>query len=388
MKKRRRSKRACAIWVTLSESLNIAVVGACAYPVPQGSQVYLRNTALAFQRAGHAPRLVTYGYGIGEDPSGLPIHRARNVPGARKTAAGPSWGKPLQDMLLVQTLRRVTRDERIDIVNAHNYEGLMVALAARARPILYHAHNAMADELPYYLANPDQSATMGRWLDEKLPRRADRVVAPHEKLAEYLIARGCDADRVHVVPPCIDVDAFVPARPARTDASVVYAGNLDEYQNLDLLYRAMVRVLAEEPGTELVVVTPDPRIVETRGLVEHARVVRTRSLADVVRQLQRDVIFVCPRISWSGYPIKLLNAMAAGLAIVCCESSAHPLTHQYNGLIVPDGDDEAFAQSVLRLLRDPDLRRNLGANARKSAETRHTIEAAAGELARVLSLMK
>jgi glycosyltransferase involved in cell wall biosynthesis len=168
----------------------------------------------------------------------------------------------------------------------------------------------------------------------------------------------------------------------------VYAGNLDEYQNLGLLYRAMELVLAEVPGTELVVVTPDPRIVETRGLVEHARVVRTHVLADVVRQLQRDIIFACPRISWSGYPIKLLNAMAAGLAIVCCESSAHPLTHQYNGLIVPDGDAEAFAQSVLRLMSDPDLRRNLGANARKTAEERHTLGVVSRKLGEVLSVMK
>ncbi len=372
----------------MSERLNIAVVGACPYPVPQGSQVYLRSTALAFREAGHSPRLVTYGYGIGEDASGLPLHRGRNVPGGRKTAAGPSWAKPIQDVQLARELRRVVRDERIDVVNAHNYEGLLVALAARARPILYHAHNAMADELPYYFANPDQSATMGRWLDEKLPRRADHIVAPHAKLAEYLVSCGCARDRVHVVPPCIDVEAFEPAQPARTDASIVYAGNLDEYQNLSLLYRAMERVLADVPGTELVVATPDPRVVETRGLVEHARVVRTHSLADVARQLQRDIVFACPRTSWSGYPIKLLNAMAAGLAIVCCEGSAHPLTHQYNGLIVPDGDAEAFALSLLRLLRDPDLRARLGANARKTAEERHTIAAVARPLNDVLAVMK
>lgn len=368
--------------------MNIAVVGACPYPVPQGSQVYLRNTALAFQHAGHSPRLVTYGYGIGEDTSGLPIHRARTLPGARKTTAGPSWSKPFQDVFLARTLRRVVREHDIDVVNAHNYEALAVALASRVRPVLYHAHNAMADELPYFLANPDHAATMGRWLDERLPRRADRVVAPHERLAEYLVSCGCAEDRVHVVPPCIDVDAFVSAQPARTDPSVVYAGNLDEYQNLGLLYRAMERVLAEVPGTELVVVTHDPRVAETRGLVEHARVVRTPSLADVARQLQRDIIFACPRISWSGYPIKLLNAMAAGLAIVCCESSAHALTHQYNGLIVPDNDAEAFAASLLRLLADPDLRRNLGANARKTAEERHTIPAVSAQLDQVLAMMK
>ncbi|MCH7910597.1 MAG: glycosyltransferase, partial [Candidatus Hydrogenedentes bacterium] len=103
------------------------------------------------------------------------------------------------------------------------------------------------------------------------------------------------------------------------------------------------------------------------------------------RELARDVIFACPRTSWSGYPIKLPNAMASGLAIVCCESSAHPITHQYNGLIVPDNDVEAFAASILRLMKDPDLRRNLGAKARKTVAGSHTRATTARSLNEVLA---
>lgn len=371
----------------MSDPLNIAVLGACPYPVPQGSQVYLRNTALAFREAGHDPRLVVYGYGIGEDPTGLPIHRGMNVPGARKTAAGPSWAKPLQDLFLVRELQHVVREYRIDVVNAHNYEGLIVALAARRRPILYHAHNALADELPFYLANPDQAATMGKWFDQTFPKRADHIVAPHERLEAYLVSVGCDAERITVIPPCVDVETFTPAAPSRRDAAVLYTGNLDEYQNLDLLFNVMDRVMAEEPGTQLVVATPDPGYIDHPKLVEQARVVRTKDFSAVLRELQRDVIFACPRISWSGYPVKLLNAMAAGLPIVCCEGSAHPITHQYNGLIVPDNDVEAFAASVLRLMRDPDLRANLGANARTTIEEKHSRAAVAAQLDAVLQFL-
>ena len=360
-------------------ALKVAVVGACPYPVPQGSQVHLRNTALAIQEAGHEAHLVVYGMqGLGEDLSGLPVHRSAKLPGARKTGAGPSFFKPLLDAALVRTLRRVVRREEIVVVDAHNYEGLIVALAARKRPILYHAHNAMADELPYYFSNPDYAATLGAWLDKTFPKRADHIVAPHEALKDYLVTMGCSEDRISVIPPCIDVEAFEKASPKRKDAAVLYAGNLDDYQNVDLLFPVMERVEAEVPGTQLVIATSSVRIIE------EARMVHSQDFAAIRRELARDVIFACPRTSWSGYPIKLLNAMAAALPIVCCKSSAHPITHQYNGLIVPDNDVEAFAASILRLMKDPDLRKNLGANARKTVEERHTRSVVAQSLQEVL----
>ena len=358
--------------------LNVAVLGACPYPVPQGSQVYLRNTALAFEDAGHRAHLVVYGYGLGEDESGLTIHRGMSLPGARRTAAGPSFAKPLLDAGLVGTLRRVIRREGVDVVDAHNYEGLLIALAARKRPIIYHAHNAMADELPFYFSNPDQAATLGAWLDKTFPKRADHIVAPHDTLKDYLVSVGCDAQRISVIPPWIKSEVFEPATPERRDAAVLYSGNLDEYQNVPLLYEVMKLVEAEEPGTQLVLATTSDKIID------QARVVKTPDLHTAIRELKRDVIFACPRISWSGYPIKLLNAMAAGLPIVCCQSSAHPLTHQYNALIVPDNDTDAFAASILRLMKDPALRKTLGAHARQTIEEKHSREEAAQQLSGIL----
>ncbi|KKK66382.1 hypothetical protein LCGC14_2964650, partial [marine sediment metagenome] len=50
-------------------------------------------------------------------------------------------------------------------------------------------------------------------------------------------------------------------------------------------------------------------------LIEEARMVHSQDFAAIRRELAHDVIFACPRTSWSGYPIKLLNAVAAALPI-------------------------------------------------------------------------
>ena len=356
------------------------MVGACPYPVPQGSQVYLRNTALALRDAGHNVRLVTYGYGLGEDPSGLPLHRAPNLPFARRTAAGPSIAKPLQDAMLARTLRQVVRDHRIDVVNAHNYEALAVALAAGKRPIVYHAHNALADELPHYFPNRANAAALGRAFDKNLPRRADLVVTPHEELAVYLLGAGCIAERIRTVSPPIDLDAFVPRPPNGKLPALLYAGNLDAYQNLDLLGPVMRRVHDAVPEAKLVIATGATQSAALLRAAELGRVVCEDSLNAALHELPQGAIFVCPRASWSGYPMKLLNAMAAGLPIVCSESAGHPFTDGEDALLTPDNNAQAFADAVIRLLRDAGLRARLSAAARRTAEQRHSFAAVSAQL--------
>lgn len=350
--------------------MRIAVVGACPYPVPQGSQVYLRETARALERAGHDVRLVVYGYGTGEERSGLPIHRSAPLRFAKRTKAGPSIAKPLLDWMLARTLRRVCKEHAIDAVSAHNYEGLLVALLARRRPIVYHAHNAMQDELPAYFAGAHWARRFGEWLDGTLPRRADVCVVPHERLKAYLIECGCRSEDIVVIPPSID--AVGSTAPARVSApGVLYTGNLDPYQNLSLLAAAMECVRETQPDARLTIVSADSLAGSPfagADWVDHVEA----SDRDVLRNaLCEEAVFVCPRVSWSGFPMKLLNAMSAGQAIVCCAASAHPLTHDLDGMIVDDTNPLSLAAAIVRMRADAALRARLGEAARASFERNH-----------------
>lgn len=347
-------------------TLRVAMVGACPYPVPQGSQVYLRDTALALAGRGHEVHLVVYGYGRGEDASGLQIHRCAHIPGARRTAAGPSLAKPLLDYALLRALMRVVRDHQIDVVCAHNYEALLVALAAKRRPVVYFAHNAMEDELPHFVRPQALARRAGRWLDTTFPRRASLVIAPHQRLAGYLAMRGCSPNRLEIIPPAIDTAQFLCAGAGDSEMRVLYAGNLDRYQNLPLLLDAMRQLRERLSGARLQIATPD-----AAQSIEGAEVFHTPDFESLRQVLKEDAVFAVPRVSWSGYPIKLLNAMAAGKAIVACESAAFPLTHRINGLVVPDNDSKAFASALHELLINEKLRRSLGQRARETVMQHH-----------------
>ncbi len=364
-------------------SLRIAMVGACPYPVPQGSQVFLRDNALALASRGHAIHLVVYGYGEGEDTSGLQIHRSIALPGMRRTRSGPHTLKPVLDLAMVQTLRRVVRQEKIDLVYAHNYEALLVALLAGKRPLIYHAHNAMSDELPYYCLWKSAATRLGRWLDRTFPKRADWICVPHRRLAGHLVLRGCPAARISVTPPPVNAEQFAHATARNTVPPVIYAGNLDPYQNLGLLFEAMKKVRLHIPQARLLIGTAQ------NAQFRDTETVHTPDFEALRTLLNQDAVFAVPRVSWSGYPIKLLNAMAAGLPVVACESAAYPLTDGVNGLAVPDNNPEAFAQALLRLLNDHRLRSQLGQRARKTIETEHQPAKVAEQLEAIaLDLLK
>lgn len=358
--------------------LRIAMVGACPYPAPQGSQVFLHNTAQCLEQLGHEVHLVVYGYGVGAERGGEFVHRAARVPFATKTAPGPSVAKPFQDITLAAELRRVIRRHRIQVVCAHNYEALLAALVVARRPILYFAHNAMSDELPHFFGGMPIAAKFGRLLDRFLPCRADKVIAPHNRLAGHLVVRGCLQERVVVVPPPVDARLF---KSAPVDYSavppVIYTGNLDAYQNLPLLLAALKEVRRRKPGVKLLIGTAE------KGEFPGAEVSPIPAFDALLQFLSRDAVFAAPRVSWSGYPIKMLNAMAAAKPVVACESAAYPLLHEETGLVVPDDDVDAYAAALLRLIEDPHLRAELGSRARQMILEQHRPEIVGERLAEI-----
>jgi 1,2-diacylglycerol 3-alpha-glucosyltransferase len=338
--------------------MRVALVLAGPYPALRGSQVLVGHLARGLRDRGHMVRLVTYGAGGGDLP-------------------GPQPGRVWRDALLTLRLLRTVRRDAVDVIHAHNYEaalaGLLVARAT-GRPLVYHGHNALAQELPMYFRHPGMrrlAVALGRMLDAHVPRRADFCIAVSQELHDILRARGVAPDGIAcITPPPADVGRS----PTRGSASglVCYAGNLDGYQNLDFLLASFARVRGRVPGARLVLVTHAGAEAEATRLAALGRggveIVHARSYDEVRARLETADVAVCPRAERSGFPMKLLNYMAAGKAIVASAGSAKGLVDGVTARIVPDGDAAAFADAVAVLLGDAAERERLGTAARRAVE--------------------
>ena len=372
--------------------LQIAMVVASPFPANHGTPAGIRETAEAIAQKGHGVHLVTYHFGHGKAPQGVRIVRIPNLRLGRKIVVGPTWQKPVLDLLMVLTLCRVIRREGIDLIHAHNYEGALIGFVAKLltrRQLIYNAVNTMSDELPTYnFLKPQRlAAWLARRLDQCVPRLADRVIAISDELGRFLRGRGVRSDHLHVIPLGVDGGAFqdIPegqcqalrARHGIDDRPLVmYTGILDRFQRLDYLLQGMRIVVDRLPEARLLLVanvaTAEDlqecrRMIATLDLERHVAIVIRRSFAEIPLFLAAADVTVVPRPQCPGFPVKLLNYMAAGKPIVVFEGSAKGLQHLHSALVVPDHDWQALGYGMLTLLQDPALARSLGYNARQWA---------------------
>jgi glycosyltransferase involved in cell wall biosynthesis len=366
----------------------VAIVAACPFPTLQGSQLLIRRLAQGLRVRGHDPIVVTYAEGLEEALAEFPVRRAARVPGLRALGSGPRPAKLLLDAALLLRLLEVLKRESIEVMHAHNYEAALIGLAARRLtdvPLIYHSHNALAEELPTYFRTRTArrlAGIVGAVADREVPRRADHCIAICRELVGFLRERGVGPQAIEMIAPGGSPEEFPAcsvAEAARIRARfgfgerpvLLYTGNLDGYQNLELLL-ASIGTVRETIGDALLVLathaTPRDLPAHLRRLPPGVRLVTAGDFATVRDLIQVADLALCPRREWSGFPMKLLNYMAAAKAVVVSAGSAKAVRHGVNGVIVDGDGPEAFAAAVLDLLRDPGRRRQLGAAARRTVE--------------------
>jgi 1,2-diacylglycerol 3-alpha-glucosyltransferase len=388
---------------TLSgRSLSIAMVAACPFPTSQGSQVLIREMSEALSRRGHHVHLVTYHFGEDQPCPGLTIHRIPEVFRYNKFRSGPEIRKPLLDLLLMRKLDQVVVQENIQVIHAHNYEAPVAAFPVRWRrkvPVVYHSHNTMSDEFyTYFRLKIPQVLARGaaHLMDRYIPRQADFTIAINRRVANFLIEQGVSADKIKYIPPGIEfADQVLPPDPElRRELNlgegplILYTGNLDDYQRLDLLLAALPEIFVQHPSARLVLLTGSNSscfMQQARTLGVESRIISlTHPCISKVREIMAlGTVAVNPRISWSGFPIKLLNYMASGLPVVAFTGAAAPIIDGVNGLLAPPEEVKAFAQAVSSLIAQPALARKMGEAGRALVQEHYTWAAISCDIERV-----
>jgi glycosyltransferase involved in cell wall biosynthesis len=294
-------------------------------------------------------------------------------------------------------LRAQARGDRLDYAAAYSdWDPLSLAsvraAARRHRPTLGVAHGQrayrlLARALPR--STPLIAVIHKPSFDVDLTRTTYVCVGAH--LADAVRARGVAPDKVLVVPNAVRLDVpRAQGRRAGQAPVVIAGGRLHPKKGFDILIRAMA-LLRDQGGSALCRVAGEgPERARLEALIAElglaGRVQLTGWCDDLPSFLAEGDVFAFPSYQ-EGFPLVLLQAMAAGLPIAASaiDGPKEMLTPDENGLLVPAGDPAALAAALAELLADPARAARLGAAARALVERDFGPEALERRLAEALA---
>ncbi len=305
---------------------------------------------------------------------------------------GYAWGYLRGLPLLARALQRmVARPPELVLPMNVAYGGLaMLAMQTLGRRVPY-AMFAYGLEFARFGNSPLMRRLYRRVYDGAL-----RVFAVSADTRRRLLDFGV-TNRVDVLYPGVDIARFAPQGPdyrqalALEDRPVVGTlSRLVERKGLDMVLRALPRVLAEFPRALYLIVGegPDRPRLETlarelgvAGAVHFAGEAAEETLADWFRTCD---VFVLPsrEIPSSGhvegFGIVFLEAGACGRPVLGGRSGGvvEAVQDGVSGLLVNPGDPGDLTQALLELLRNPERARALGRAGRERVERDFTWERA------------
>lgn len=281
-----------------------------------------------------------------------------------------------QFLSTIDALRRHFLEQRPELILSFLFHANMVARFAR---------KALAGaRLICAIRVAERRGRWRLWLDRWTSRRVDHYVCVSQSVADFSRTQGgLPADKLRVIPNGVDFDRFALAAPTDPASmglgegrrAILHVGRLDPQKGLFEFLSHAPRWLAESPTHDLVLAGVGPLearlrdLCRDRGIADRVRFLGYRD--DIPGLLKAADILVLPS-RWEGMPNAILEAMAAGRAVVAFEVEGvrELLGENAEAQLTPPGDQRAFAAKLVSFLANGIERERLGqANQRRARDS-------------------
>lgn len=367
----------------MSEGLGVAMLMRKFYPLTGGYQNQALRLATELRKNGLRVYVVTQRHATlqpYEMYQDIPIHRVF----AFRSGYLASWS-----YLISAFLWMLRNRARFQIIHANrSSSGLVAGLIGflLRKQVLYKL--TRGDEID---TKGLRSGLVGRMKIGCLRRTVGKFVSLTAPTAEDLVALGVPPAKIARIPNGINFEDRVKDYDRdriRAELSfdpqtkvVTFVGRLVHAKGVDWLLDIWKIVSRAETRARLLIVGdgPERSVLEARvrelGILDS--VTFTGRQEDVYRFFSMSDVFVLPS-RLEGMSNALLEAMSQGLPVVASDDrlggNRSVLTDRRCGIIIPFGDTEAFAHSLLGLLQNERLRCDMGKRARRKVEQAFSIE--------------
>lgn len=302
---------------------------------------------------------------------------------------GPGKFVVMPIYFLAASFQLVCRLHRTDIVHLHmSHEGsavrkltLLLLASAFGVPTILHVHGSR------FAVFVDRLSPFPRWMLLMIMRRATRIAVIGTYWQRLFTDRlGFAPGRVVTIHNGVPMPAPIDRNGRDRTCKILCLGLLGERKGTSDLLQALASPdLSELPWRAVIAGNGDvvryQQEAKRLGLSGRVDLPGWVGPDAVKRLLEESDIFILPSYN-EGLPVALLEAMAAGLAVITTPVGAIPdlVTHRETGVLVEPGAIASLSAEIASLVRDNALRLRLGDRACAAVRARFTVQATVNKL--------
>jgi len=277
--------------------------------------------------------LVTYHVGQNLVIPRVTIFRTPMLSFVRHVPIGPSQIKLLLDVLLLFRALGLMLRKRYDLLHTHeeaSFFGVLLAQMFRI-PHVYDMHSSLPQQLTNFQYTRSRSVVrLFEWLESRTINSSDAVITICPALAEQVRKLNGRVPQLMIENvPSAEADPEVVSdeslRRFRLDHSlegkrvILYAGNFEAYQGIDLLLSSAEQVVARAQDAVFLLVGGKPEqvqhykdLVAERGLSSHFRFAGQRPPQEIAGYMRLAEVLVSPRTVGTNTPLKVYEYLQSG----------------------------------------------------------------------------
>ncbi len=355
----------------------------------RGSPIRVNFNVRALVKLGYKVDLLTLPVGDKMNIPGVRIIRTPNLLNIKNIPIGPSVLKALFDLLLLFKGLPLAYKNYYDVIHCvedAGIIGLIIAVLTGRSRLIFEIHSD-----PFsYKKGLIQNMVLHLYvkIERFVIRHADAIIATGPGLVKQAQDMAHNVSVHHIFDiasslaesgknECLLISKQLKQQD--NDLLITFVGSFAIYQGVDLMFESVPMVMRRNPKARFIIIGgSDNEIVARQNWLKQRKVDNAVTFVGKVppdelpNYLAASDILLSPRMAGVNTPLKLLDYLKAGRAIVATDVPSNTLILDDSTAIIVSPEAEAFANGICRILDDEKLRLRLARNGKKLSKSRYS----------------